>query len=79
MTNVHRERVQVGAVKRCTVLDVIRTPRITGLVCQPDGESAVAHICLYRPWDVAAEPGDRGTLTFAAGGPLGGYWQFEGE
>jgi len=66
-----------GTVKHCDVIDVIREPKFTLLICHADDDpSNEAHVCIYRPDDVTAEKGDRGRLVFTRGGPTGGYWKF---
>lgn len=68
-----------GKTRRCTVLDVIRTSRSLVLIAQDDDRPGEAHVCFYAHDAVQAVPGDRGTLTFTAGGPTGGYWRFMRE
>jgi hypothetical protein len=63
-------------MKPCEVADVFVHGGSAGLMLIIEGEQAPT-LCLGDK--ASAEgvvKGDRGTMTFTPGGPLGGYWKF---
>lgn len=71
-----------GTVLECEIVEA-RTGRHNGekiriLFAQVQNENKLElHVLLGTGGDSAiAKVGDRGIITFMAGGPTGGYWQF---
>jgi hypothetical protein len=55
-----------------------RTTTLRYLVTLVEDEKGEGHILLGdSAGDATAKEGDKGTITFTRGGPLGGYWQFK--
>ena len=62
-----------GTKRRAKVRGVETEGMTTALVVQD--ELGEAHILIGT--GSVGEEGDRGTITFLQGGPMGGYWKFE--
>ena len=68
--------VEFGTCKPCEVADVFIHGNSAGLMLIPDGEQ-LPTLCLFDKASAAGVvKGDRGSMTFTPGGPLGGYWKF---
>lgn len=69
--------VPFGTSKPCRVDEVFRRGNAAALMLFPDGEDRPT-LCLFdRASAEGVQKGDRGTMTFTQGGPMGGYWKFE--
>ncbi len=76
---VQYQQIPFGTVKQCEVADVFIHGKSAGLMLIPEGER-IPTICLFDKASAdGVAKGDRGSMTFTPGGPLGGYWKFSKE
>lgn len=80
MTGVVYQRIPYGTVRKCRVDDVVQQGSASMLIVFADGEETTPTLILGdRASADGVAKGDRGTITFTAGGVLGGYWKFKKE
>jgi hypothetical protein len=65
-----------GTVKPGTVHNVLRKRDVVALVFFADGEPDEPYLLLGQEGLEHAKRGERGTITFARGGPAGGWWRY---
>jgi hypothetical protein len=67
-----------GTKKNVTVLNVTQgMSSVVTVVCKQDGTDQEFFLVMTkRDKGAEAKPGDRGVITFKAGGPKGGYWDY---
>lgn len=65
-----------GTRKQVEVIQVIEVPPKMIVACREPATNE-GFICLYKINQVQAVEGQSGVLTFRAGGPTGGYWDYQ--